>query len=51
LYQNPATCRDIIEGNNGMYKATEGWDACTGLGSPDGTKIAGALTAQLVGTP
>jgi kumamolisin len=28
--------RDILQGNNGAYKAKPGWDACTGLGSPDG---------------
>ena len=27
---------DITEGNNGAFTAAEGWDACTGLGSPDG---------------
>jgi kumamolisin len=30
---------DITEGNNGAYKAGPGWDACTGLGSPDGTAL------------
>ena len=28
--------RDITSGNNGAYSARAGWDACTGLGSPDG---------------
>jgi kumamolisin len=36
--------RDITVGNNQMagrqgYKARRGWDACTGLGSPHGTKL------------
>ena len=31
--------RDITEGNNGAYPAGAGWDACTGWGSPDGTKL------------
>ena len=31
--------RDITNGNNGAYKAGPGWDACTGWGSPDGTKL------------
>jgi len=35
--------RDIVSGNNGAYSAGPGWDACTGLGSPNGT----ALTARL----
>jgi kumamolisin len=30
---------DIVEGNNGAYKAGPGWDACTGLGSPNGTAL------------
>ena len=35
--------RDITQGNNGAYKAGPGWDACTGLGSPDGAKVLAAL--------
>jgi kumamolisin len=31
--------RDILQGNNGAYKAKPGWDACTGLGSPDGERL------------
>ncbi len=31
---------DITSGNNGAYSAGPGWDACTGLGSPIGSKIA-----------
>jgi kumamolisin len=38
-----ATMRDITQGNNGAYKAQKGWDACTGLGSPDGAKLIAAL--------
>jgi kumamolisin len=37
---------DIVSGDNGAYKAGPGWDACTGLGSPDGT----ALLTLLAGT-
>ena len=36
--------RDITSGNNGAYAAGKGWDPCTGLGSPVGTKIAASLT-------
>jgi kumamolisin len=43
LYKNPQVLRDITQGNNGDFKASAGWDACTGLGSPDGSKVAGAL--------
>jgi kumamolisin len=38
--------RDIATGNNGAYTASPGWDACTGLGVPDGT----VLLAQLSGS-
>ncbi len=31
--------RDITEGNNGAYSADAGWDACTGLGVPDGDAL------------
>ena len=30
---------DITSGNNGAYPAGPGWDACSGLGSPDGTAL------------
>jgi kumamolisin len=35
--------RDITKGNNGAYKAKAGWDACTGLGVPDGEALLNAL--------
>src|SRR6266699_530218 len=31
--------RDITSGNNGAYTAGPGWDACSGLGRPDGTAL------------
>ncbi|HEX8788026.1 MAG TPA: S53 family peptidase, partial [Telluria sp.] len=34
---------DITSGNNGAYSAGPGWDACTGWGSPDGSKLVSAL--------
>jgi len=34
---------DITSGNNGAYAAGPGWDACTGLGSPDGTTLLSRL--------
>jgi len=43
LYKAAGTCNDITQGNNGSYEATAGWDACTGLGSPNGVKVAAAL--------
>jgi kumamolisin len=30
---------DITSGNNGAYAAKAGWDACTGLGSPNGAAL------------
>jgi kumamolisin len=35
--------RDVTEGNNGDFKATKGWDPCTGLGSPIGSQLLTAL--------
>jgi kumamolisin len=35
---------DIVEGSNGAYKAGSGWDACTGLGSPNGTALLSLLS-------
>ncbi len=43
LYRHAQACRDITRGDNGDYAATAGWDACTGLGSPDGTTLARLL--------
>jgi kumamolisin len=46
VYNLPAKAgafHDITVGNNGAYKAGAGWDACTGLGSPDGAKLMAAL--------
>jgi kumamolisin len=36
--------RDITAGNNGTFAAGPGWDACTGLGVPDGNALLAALT-------
>lgn len=35
--------RDITTGDNGAYQATTGWDACTGLGVPDGAQLLSSL--------
>ncbi len=47
----PKAFRDIRDGNNdifgllgGQYQAGIGWDACTGLGVPDGRKLLALLT-------
>ncbi len=38
--------RDITSGSNGAYSAGPGWDACTGLGVPDGTALLASLSAN-----
>jgi kumamolisin len=46
LYQLPAgsaALRDIVAGDNNGYQAGPGWDACTGLGVPNGTALLSAL--------
>lgn len=57
LYSLPANSgvfRDVVTGNNRVsfkqfkkvgYDAQKGWDACSGLGSVDGAKLAGLLKA------
>jgi kumamolisin len=34
---------DITQGSNGSFSAAQGWDACTGLGSPMGKNLLAAL--------
>jgi kumamolisin len=51
LYQlstSSGSFHDIVQGNNdieglGKYQASRGWDACTGLGTPDGKNLLTAL--------
>ncbi|HTZ47476.1 MAG TPA: S53 family peptidase [Verrucomicrobiae bacterium] len=38
-----AAFHDITSGNNGDYSAGPGWDACSGLGTPNGSALLGAL--------
>jgi kumamolisin len=40
-----STFNDIVSGNNGAFSAGPGWDACTGLGSPNATKLIPLLAA------
>lgn len=53
LYQNYQSLQqknafhDIIQGTNGAYSAGPGWDACSGLGSPNGTNLADELYTLL----
>jgi kumamolisin len=46
FYKNTSIFNDIVEGDNNAYKAGPGWDAVTGLGSIDGTKMLNALRAN-----
>jgi kumamolisin len=43
LYGIPRGFRDITTGSNGAFTAGPGWDACTGLGVPDGTGLLAGL--------
>jgi len=43
LYSKPQALRDIISGSNGDFAAAKGWDACTGLGTPNGAALPGAI--------
>lgn len=43
--------RDITQGSNGAYAAASGWDACTGLGVPDGQQLLDRLAAGQSGQP
>lgn len=43
LYGDPKAFRDVTSGNNGAFNAGPGWDACTGLGSPNGAAVIAAL--------
>jgi kumamolisin len=43
LYSKPQALRDITRGNNGDFEAAMGWDACTGLGTPNGPVLRTAV--------
>lgn len=49
LYKNPGLFKDVVKGNNGLggkpqgYAAGPGWDAASGLGTPDGQAILAKL--------
>jgi kumamolisin len=50
-----AALRDVTQGDNGAYHAGPGWDACTGVGSPNGTALlhllGGAAPSTATATP
>jgi kumamolisin len=41
--------RDITSGSNGAYAAGPGWDACTGLGTPEATSLLTTLSGGQAG--
>jgi kumamolisin len=43
LYKNASGLNDITQGTNGDFSAAPGWDPCTGLGTPDGQRVAGLM--------
>jgi kumamolisin len=43
LYPAASAFNPITQGNNGDFGAAPGWNACTGLGSPNGNAVAAAL--------
>lgn len=45
LYEHPECFVDIIDGSNGAYSAGVGPDPCTGMGAPDGRKLAALFNA------
>lgn len=47
LYGLNGGLRDITSGSNGAYSAGPGWDACTGLGSPEGEALMAALARPI----
>ena len=42
---------DITSGNNGSFSAGPGWDACTGLGSPNATALIKLFGGTVATTP
>jgi hypothetical protein len=46
LYGSPSDLRATLHGSNGAFEAAGGWNACTGLGSPVGNKIAALLATK-----
>ena len=41
-----AALHDIVDGDNGHYRAGPGWDACTGWGRPVGTAFVDLIASQ-----
>lgn len=48
MYANTGIFFDVTNGNNGAYKAGVGYDCCSGLGVPDGTKLLNLLKPSVL---
>jgi kumamolisin len=46
LYELRSGFNDVTSGDNGAFSAQPGWDACTGLGSPNGEELRSALSGS-----
>jgi subtilase family serine protease len=46
LWLNHLAFTDVVDGDNGMFRARPGPDACTGIGSPIGMRISALLGAM-----
>ncbi|MCI4340486.1 MAG: hypothetical protein L3J73_04390, partial [Thermoplasmata archaeon] len=51
LYALAGWYRDITSGNNGTYSGRPGYDCCTGIGVPVGTKLLAALAPKPAPAP
>jgi hypothetical protein len=51
LWANAGSFTNITSGDNGAYHALAGPDACTGLGVPNGTKLAAVFAAPAMQQP
>ncbi len=51
VYANADAFNDILIGNNGAYQAGPGWDACTGMGTPNGPVLFNKLGGVPVVNP
>jgi kumamolisin len=49
LYKTGAAMNDITQGNNGAFFSSSGWDACTGLGTPNGSRIVEIVSSPASG--
>ena len=43
IYNHPEAFNDVTRGNNGAYSADNKWDACTGMGTPNGKALLAVL--------